>query len=82
MTGCLKDDHQYLALRRQVVVRWANSLSTEKTFITKEKEEIMGQMKTNNKRRKDLRFGSLGMYDHFTNQEAFALRLISPVNTR
>jgi hypothetical protein len=38
-------------------VRWANSPSTEKTLITKEKEEKMGQintMKTNSKRRKDL----------------------------
>jgi hypothetical protein len=41
-----------------MVVRWASSLSTEKTLITKEKEEKMGQintMKTNIKRRKDLR---------------------------
>jgi hypothetical protein len=41
MTGCLKDDHQYVAFRRQEVVRWA-------------KEEKMGQintMKTNSKRR-------------------------------
>jgi hypothetical protein len=50
MTGCLKGDHQYVALRRQGVVRWATFPSTEKTFITKEKEEKMGQinmMKTN-----------------------------------
>jgi hypothetical protein len=55
MTGCLKGDHQYVALWRQGVVRWANSPSTEKTLIKKEKEEIMSQintMKTNSKRRK------------------------------
>jgi hypothetical protein len=28
MTGCLKGDHEYEALRRQEVVRWANSPST------------------------------------------------------
>jgi hypothetical protein len=58
MTGCLKGDNQYVALRRQEVVGWANSPSTAKTFITKEKEEKIGQvntMKTNSKRRKDLR---------------------------
>jgi hypothetical protein len=47
-----------VALRRQEVMRWANSPSTEKTLITKEKEEKMGQintMKTKSKRRKDLR---------------------------
>jgi hypothetical protein len=57
MTGCLKGDHQYGALRRLEIVRWANSPSTEKTLIKKEKEEKMGQintMKTNSKRRKDL----------------------------
>jgi hypothetical protein len=57
MTRCLKGDHQYVALRGQKVVRWANSSSTEKTLITKEKEEKMGQintMKTNSKRKKDL----------------------------
>jgi hypothetical protein len=56
MTGCLKGDHQYVALRRQEVVRWANSPSTEKTLITKEKEEKMGHintMKTNSKRKND-----------------------------
>jgi hypothetical protein len=62
MTGCLKDDHQYGALRRQEVVRWANSPSTlKKTLITKEKEEKMGQintMKTNSKRRNDLRLAT------------------------
>jgi hypothetical protein len=55
MTGCLKGDHQYVALRRQEVVRWAISFSTEKKLITKEKEEKMGQintMKSNSKRRK------------------------------
>jgi hypothetical protein len=58
MTGCLKGDHQYGALRRQEVVRSANSQSTEKTLITKEKEENMGQintMKTISKRKKDVR---------------------------
>jgi hypothetical protein len=53
VTGCLKGDHQYVALRCQEVVRKANS-----PLITKEKEEKMGQintMKTNSKRRKDLR---------------------------
>jgi hypothetical protein len=58
MTRCLKGDHQYVALRRQEVVQWANSPTTEKTLITKEKEEKMGQintMKTNRKRSKDLR---------------------------
>jgi hypothetical protein len=55
MTGCLKGDHQYVALRRQEVMRWAISFSTEKKLITKEKEEKMGQintMKSNSKRRK------------------------------
>jgi hypothetical protein len=53
MTGCLKGDHQYVAHRRQEVVRWANSPSTEKTLM-KEKEEKLGPintMKTNSKRR-------------------------------
>jgi hypothetical protein len=52
---------QYVALRRQEVVRWTNSPSTEKTLITKLKEEKMGQintMKTNSKRRKDLRLAN------------------------
>jgi hypothetical protein len=56
MTKCLSGD-QYEALRRQKVVRWTNSPSTEKTLITKEKEEKMGQintMKTNSKWRNDL----------------------------
>jgi hypothetical protein len=35
MSGCLKGDHQYVALRRKEVVRWANSPSTEKTLIMK-----------------------------------------------
>jgi hypothetical protein len=42
-------------------VRWANYPSTEKTLITKEIEEKMGQinkMKTNSKRRKDLRLAT------------------------
>jgi hypothetical protein len=70
MTGCLKGDHQYVALRRQEVVRWDISPSTEKILITKEKEERMGQintMKTNSKRRNDL---------HFTDQAAFVLRSV------
>jgi hypothetical protein len=46
LTGCLKGDHQYVALRRQEVVRWDNSPSTEKTLITKEKEEKIGQINT------------------------------------
>jgi hypothetical protein len=46
LTGFLKVDHQYVALRRQKVVRWAYSPSTEKTLITKEKEEKMGQINT------------------------------------
>jgi hypothetical protein len=61
MTGCLKGEHQYVALRRQEVVQWKNSPSTVKTLITKEEEEKMGQintMKTNSKRRKDLRLAS------------------------
>jgi predicted Fe-S protein YdhL (DUF1289 family) len=56
-----KGDHQYVALRRQEIVRWANSSSTEKTLITKEKEEKMGQintMKTKSKRKKDLRLAT------------------------
>jgi hypothetical protein len=58
MIEFLKGDHQYMALHRQEVVRCVNSPSTEKTLNTKEKEEKMGQistMKTNNKRKKDLR---------------------------
>jgi hypothetical protein len=51
-----------VALRRQEVVRWANSPSTEKTLITKEKEEKMGQinmMQTDDSnRRKDLRLAT------------------------
>jgi hypothetical protein len=61
MTGCLKGHHQYVALRRQEVVRWANSPSTEKTLFTKEKEEKMEQinrMKTNSKRKKDKRLAT------------------------
>jgi hypothetical protein len=46
LTGCLKGDHQYVALRCEESVRWANSPSTEKTLITKEKEEKMGQINT------------------------------------
>jgi hypothetical protein len=42
LTGCLKGEHQYVALRRQEVVRWAYSMSTENTLITKEKEEKNG----------------------------------------
>jgi hypothetical protein len=59
--GCLTGGHQYVALRRQGVVRCASSPSTEKTLITKEKEEKMRQintMKTNSKRRKDLRLAT------------------------
>jgi hypothetical protein len=37
LTRCLKGDHQYVALRRQEVVRWANSSSTEKTQKKKKK---------------------------------------------
>jgi hypothetical protein len=50
-----------VALRRQEVVLWANSPSREKTLITKEKEEKIGQintMKTNSKPRKDLRLAT------------------------
>jgi hypothetical protein len=39
MTGYLKGDHQYVALRRKGVVRWVNSPSTEKILIKKEKEK-------------------------------------------
>jgi hypothetical protein len=39
MTGCLKGDHQYVALRRQGVIQWDNAPSTEKTLITEEKEK-------------------------------------------
>jgi hypothetical protein len=46
MAECLKGDYQYVALRRQEVVRWANSPSMEKTLITKAKEEKMGQTNT------------------------------------
>jgi hypothetical protein len=73
MTGCLKGDNQYVALRRQEVVGW----------VTKEKGEKIGQvntMKTNSKRRKDL-LCPLGMYDHVTDQAAFVLRLMSSGNT-
>jgi hypothetical protein len=62
MTGCLKGEHQYVvALRRQGVVRWVDSPSTEQTLNTKEKEEKMGQtntMKTNTKLGKDLRLAT------------------------
>jgi hypothetical protein len=61
MNGSLNSDHQYVAFRRQEVVRWASSLSMEKTLITKEKEEKMGQINTmniNSKRRKDLRLAT------------------------
>jgi hypothetical protein len=61
MNGSLNSDHQYVAFRRQEVVRWANSLSMEKTLITKEKEEKMGQintMKIKSKRRKDLQLAT------------------------
>jgi hypothetical protein len=61
MTRCLKSDHQYVAFWRQGVVRWANSSSTEKTLITKEKEEKwdrLNTMKTNSKRRKYLRLAT------------------------
>jgi hypothetical protein len=40
MTGCLKGDHQYVALRRQEVVRWANSPSTEKTHYERKRRKI------------------------------------------
>jgi hypothetical protein len=53
MTGCLKGNHQYVALRRKEVVRWAISPFTEKTLITREKEEKIRQI--NSKRKKDLR---------------------------
>jgi hypothetical protein len=63
MTGCLKGDHQYVALQRPGVVRWSNSPSTEKTLIMKEKEEKMGQINTmktisKSKRKKDLRLAT------------------------
>jgi hypothetical protein len=84
MTGCLKGDHQYVALWRQGVVRCANSPSTEKTLITKEKEEKMGliiTMKTNSNGERTYDW-PLVMYDHCTDQEAFVLRLMSSGNTR
>jgi hypothetical protein len=59
MTGCLKGDHQYVALSNTWGCAYAPP--TEKTLITKEKEEKMGQintMKTNSKRRKDLRLAT------------------------
>jgi hypothetical protein len=49
------------AVRGPPASGWANSISTEKTLITKEKEEKMGQIntrKTNSKRRKDLRLAT------------------------
>jgi hypothetical protein len=51
-TGCRKGDHQYVALRRQGVMRRANSSSTEKeNIIQKEEEEgkmeRINTMKTN-----------------------------------
>jgi hypothetical protein len=51
----------YVALWRQGVVPWADLPSSEKTLITKAKEEKMGQiktMKTNSKRRKHLRLAT------------------------
>jgi hypothetical protein len=63
MTGCLKGDHQYVALQRQGVVPWANSPSTEKTLITKEKEEKMDRSTANGERTHDW---PLGIYDHCT----------------
>jgi hypothetical protein len=61
MTRYLKGDHQYVAFRRQEVARVTKSPSTKKTLITKEKEDKIGQintMKTNRKRRKDLRLAT------------------------
>jgi hypothetical protein len=44
MTGCLKGDHQYGALRRQEVVRWANHVKNpdyeEKGLINSFKIQI------------------------------------------
>jgi hypothetical protein len=62
MTGCLKGDHQDVALRRDVR-RLCDEVFPRlgKTLNTKEKEEIMGKistMKTNSKRRKDLRLAT------------------------
>jgi hypothetical protein len=62
-------NHQYVALRCQGVVGWANSLSTKKTLITKEKEVKMGQintMKTISKRRKDLRLATWNVRSLYT----------------
>jgi hypothetical protein len=57
MTGCLKVDHQYGALRRDVR-RLCNGLIPRPRKKPLEKEEKLGQintMKTNSKRRKGLR---------------------------
>jgi hypothetical protein len=56
VSDILKGDHQYVTLRLQEVVLRATSQFTEKTLIAK-----MGQintMKTNSKRRKDLRLAT------------------------
>jgi hypothetical protein len=56
MTGCLKGHRQYVALRRQGLCDGLIPPSTEKTLITKEKEEKKKQidtMKNNSKRKKD-----------------------------
>jgi hypothetical protein len=55
VSDILKGDHQYVTLRLQEVVLRATSPFTEKTLIAKEKIGQINTMKTNCKRRKDLR---------------------------
>jgi hypothetical protein len=79
MAGCLKGDHQYVAFRRQEVVRCAYSSSTEKQLLRKKKNKKWDRSTANGERINDW---PLGMYDNCTDQEAFVLRLMSSGNTR